>query len=185
MFSGPDDGRGLAVTGYVDNCVFSGNSGMPVFDDDRTNGPIDDIQYNSNRFYSTTFGAIVYRNVIPGIGDKNVNDLNSLVVTRANGTSTDKSLTSNISLGSEPIVGTILVVPHILSPNDINQDGYIGVAWSGGSATLDGIPIFGNTYVTTFHGPGEHTLSVGGVSFTAEVTELVPAIYLPLTIKSH
>ena len=47
---------------------------------------------------------------------------------------------------------------------------YLGYAWSGGSATLDGQAVSGNAGMSSA-GPGTHTLSVGGTDFTASISQ--------------
>ena len=52
---------------------------------------------------------------------------------------------------------------------------YLGYAWSGGSATLDGQAVSGNAGMSSA-GPGTHTLSVGGTDFTASISQApIPA----------
>ncbi len=103
ILAGPSEGQGLPVTGTISNSIFSSNIGLPIYDDDRTNGPINDVRYNGNQIYSTTFGTTVYTNSIAGQCCKTVAQLNSLVVARNNGTSTDKVSVNNTAPSSAPV----------------------------------------------------------------------------------
>ena len=79
LFTTGWDSYNLPATGTVSNSVISDNIGLPIFDDDRTNGPINDMRYNGNQIYSTTFGTAVYTDAL-GISGRTVAQLNSLVV---------------------------------------------------------------------------------------------------------
>lgn len=184
IFASPDTGRNLSVTGTIQNVVISNNVGLPIFDDDRTNGPINDLRYNGNQIYSTTFGNQVYTNSIAGLCCKTVAELNYLIVSRANGTSTDKSPSNNnVAPGSAPIVGAILAVPSLILQTNAKDDpappttAYLAYAWSGGSATLDGVPISGNSGLSSYTTTGVHTLSVAGTSFSATINQgIIPGL---------
>jgi hypothetical protein len=172
IFAAPDGGS-LPATGSVSNSIISSNIGLPIYDDDRTNGPINDVRYNGNQIWSTTFGASVYNN--PLSGTKTVAQLNSLVVNRANGTSTAKSQVANTALAFAPVVGAILAVPPAMLPVDAAGDpapptaSYLGYAWSGGTATLDGNAVSGNAGLSPAAGTGTHVLAVGGTQFSVPV----------------
>ena len=172
IYASPDGGS-LPATGSVSNSIISNNVGLPIYDDDRTNGPINDVRYNGNQMWSTTFGATVYNN--PLSGTKTVAQLNSLVVTRANGTSTAKSQIDNTALASAPLVGDIHAVPPAILPVNAAGDpappttSYLGYAWSSGSATFDMAAVSGNAGLSAATGTGTHVLSVGGTPFSAVV----------------
>ena len=177
IFAAQDDGRNHPATGVVQGSVISNNNGLPIYDDDRTNGPINDAHYNNNQFFDAGgTGAIIYSDSISGFSSKTVAQLNSLVVSRANGTSTDKAQVNNIALSTAPNVGKILAAPLQILSTAANGDSapptlaYLGYAWSGGSATLDGQAVSGNAGVSTA-GTGSHTLSVGGTNFTADISQ--------------
>ncbi|MFN8642843.1 MAG: hypothetical protein U0802_14775 [Candidatus Binatia bacterium] len=163
------------MNGTVSNSIISSNVGLPIFDDDRTTGPINDVRYNGNQIYSTTFGSTVYTDSVAGFCCKTTSQLNGLTVTRSNGASTDKSQTDNSLLASAPVVGALLAVPSdILAVNAVGDSAppttsYLAYAWSGGSATLDGSAVSGNAGLTPAAGTGGHTLVVGGTSFPTTV----------------
>ena len=175
IFTSPDDGRNLPVTGTVTNSVISNNIGLPIFDDDREPGPINDVRYNGNQIYSTTFGPSVYTDSLPFQCCKSVEQLNSLVISRSGGPSTEKSQVDNTALSTPPVIGTIFASPSdVLSEGAVGDAGspvaYLGYAWSGGSATLNGTPISGKAGWSVATGVGTHTLSVNGNPFTTNVS---------------
>ncbi len=162
------------VTGTISNSVFSDHIGLPLFDDDSAAGPINDVRYNGNDFFNTTFGASIYRNAIAGVHD--VASLNALVVTRNGGVaSTNKSQTNNTALGSEPVVGDLIGVPtKIINDVAVGDAGgsttsYLIAAWDGAGATLDGSSVSGGAVLQTT-GLGVHTLAVGGQNFLTTIT---------------
>ena len=182
IFTAPDDARNFPANGVVQTSIFSNNTGVPmILDDDRTNGPINDMQYNNNQFYDSSGvnAAIYYDPLSPWVPPngtfKSASELNSLVISRNNGTSTDKG-SSNTALSSAPKVGKILAVPSQILTTNANGDSapptlsYLGYAWSGGSTSLDGQAVAGNAGVSSA-GTGTHTLSVGGTNFTASISQ--------------
>jgi predicted outer membrane repeat protein len=179
VFSSGWDTYNLPATGSISSSVLSNNIGLAIFDDDRTNGPINDMRYNGNQFYATTFGSSVYTNAL-GISGYSVSQLNSLVVSRGNGTTTDKATTTNTALGSAPVGGILLGVPPVILPINAVGDSapptaaYLAYAWDGGSATLNGNAVSGNAGLTAAPGTGSHVLSVGGTPFS-DTIDLGPA----------
>ncbi len=175
VFATPDTGRNLAVGGNFSNNLFSKNVGMAIFDDDRTNGPINDVRYNGNQFYSTTFGANIYKNSITP--SYSASGLNNLIVTRANGTTTDKSSINNSALGSAPVVGFVLATPDgSLSLNAAGDDlppteSYVSYAWSGSSATLNSTSLNERAGAIPTTISGIYNLVVDGYLFNTSVAE--------------
>jgi hypothetical protein len=178
LFTAPMvNGRSLPVTGVIQGNLISNNNGQPFFDDDRTNGPINDVRYNNNQIYDARgVNAQIYTNSISGYCCSNLSQLNTLVIQRANRTITPKSQVPNISLSTPPSVGVLLAVPPQVLSENANGDpppptlAYLGYAWSGRSATLDGQAVSGNAGVSSA-GTGTHTLSVGGTDFTASISQ--------------
>ncbi|MEO8601337.1 MAG: hypothetical protein ABI629_02050 [bacterium] len=173
IYSTPDTTLNLPATGSVNNAIISGNIGLPLVEDDRTNGPINDMRYNGNQIYSTTFGANVFYNPISGL--RSVAQLNSLTVARSGAASTVKSQTANSNLGSAPLSGAIIAVPPDLLQGGAVDDAtppnpiYLGYAWSGGAATLNGSGVSGNFGFSAAAGTGTQTLSVAGTPFTDSI----------------
>ena len=169
IFASPMDGTTLNVDGVVENCLLSNNKGLPIFDDDRAYGPINDVRYNGNRIFHGNVDGIVYSDSLPGYSWKTVQELNNMVVVRANGTSTDKSQVANTPLDSPAITGALLAAPSKILAD--TYPAYLAYAWSGSSATLDGVPVSGNAGVSSTTQTGNHTLSIANQSFTDVVGE--------------
>jgi len=173
IFSAPFAGSygtasNLAVTGALSGSVLSRNVGMPICDDDRNPMPINAVRYLDNDFYNTTFGDHVYRH--SSAGSKTPSELNSLVITHSG---VDKG-SGNSWLSSAPVLGSLLAAPSRVLPVTAAGDSepstvsYLGYAWDGGSATLDGVGVSGGRG----WGPtssGTHTLDVAGTEFQATV----------------
>jgi hypothetical protein len=163
-------GFDLPVTGQVSSSVISLNTGMPIFDDDRNPSPVNAVRYNGNTFHNTTFSDRVYRHAF--VGSNTVSQLNSLVIAHSG---VDKATVANQWSSSAPVLGAIRAAPTAVLPTTAAGDptsttaSYLGYAWSGGNATLDGSPVaggigFGATSV------GTHVLNVDGQQFNATVT---------------
>jgi hypothetical protein len=180
IFSAPLDATygGFPVGGVVQNCTISNNTGLPIFDDDLTWGPINDVRYNNNNFYhSGSMDAIVYSDSIPSYGSKKVSELNTLVVNRANSNSTPKSQSPNTALASIPVIGGLFAAPGEILAKTASGDAQqsspavLGYAWSGASASLDGYNVTGGAGLQVTYQPGTHTLVVGGAPFSGQVAQ--------------
>jgi hypothetical protein len=79
-------------------------------------------------------------------------------------------------LGAAPLLGAIVAAPaqilNISAAGEANPStkSYLGYAWNGATATLDGITLGGNTGVSETV-VGTHTLAVGGNNFVATVSQ--------------
>jgi predicted outer membrane repeat protein len=162
-------GFNLPVTGNVSSNTLSLNIGMPVFDDDRSPSPINAVRYNGNSFHNSTFSDRIYFHSM--IGSHTVSQLNSLVVSHSG---VDKATVNNQWSSSAPILGAIRAVPPKILPTSAPGDAstattsYLGYAWSGGNATLNGNPVAGGIgYAAATE--GNHTLNVDGQQFSASV----------------
>jgi predicted outer membrane repeat protein len=173
IFSAPTEsafpGIDLEVSGVVASSVFSLNIGMPIFDDDRNPSPVNAVQYNANTFHNSTFSDKIYRHSM--VGSKTVSELNSLVIGHSG---VDKATINNQWNSSAPVLGAIRAAPTAILPTTAAGDpastteAYLGYAWSGGSASLDGSTVSGGIgYGATVI--GLHTLDVEGQPFTATV----------------
>ncbi len=164
----------IEVTGTVSNSLFSNNTGLDIWDRDQAAGPINDLRYNSNTFFNDSYGDLVYRDNIQGPA-VDASGLNALVVTRNGGVpSTDKSQVANSQLATPAVIGAILAVPPQIHSNAASGEAgptasYLGFAWSGASATVDGSSVSGNTGLQTAT-TGTHTLNVGGQTFQDSLT---------------
>ncbi|HYG64791.1 MAG TPA: right-handed parallel beta-helix repeat-containing protein [Thermoanaerobaculia bacterium] len=157
--------RARNVAGVVSNTLFSDNAGVPVFDIDPQSGPINDVRYDGNQFFSS---RPVYVNTLtdPGRQGSSVAQLNALVVSRPGRPSTDKSLVANQQLNAAPRVGDLVAVPPGVPVGAPSSPGnaFLAYAWTGGrSATLNGQALSGRSGVMEV-APGTYTLAVDGVT---------------------
>ncbi len=152
VYSGPQDGAGLGAGGVVRNSLFVENSGLAIFDDDRTDGTgfYNTVTYENNDFFETAFGSTIFRNTVEGLAD--VAGLNAMVVDRGGGNTTDKApLNDNTELGTAPTVGALLAVPPGIIDTVAGGDpetateSFLAYAWCGDCAELDGAGLGSNT----------------------------------------
>ncbi len=180
MHSGVLLSPAVGATGTIANSAFSSSIGLPISEGDQHNGPINDIRYNGNTFFNNTFGGDIFRNGLAGAAT--AAELDSLVVTRTGAANTDKSQVNSITAGSAPVMGALLAAPlaiiNLVAADDLasSTESFLGYAWSGASATLDGGAIGGGAAAFQSTGVGTHTLTVGGTEdFLATVnTGAVP-----------
>lgn len=155
------------ITGTVAGSVFSGNVGMTIRDVDTDEGPINDLRYDGNRFFATTFGDRVYAHNLNARAGISPAGLNGLVVNRGNGTSTDKSQAANTRATSAITAGGLLAVPPSL-PTPVAAagapDAFLAFAWSGGSATLGGQPLADRVGLDPVAAAGGFSLRVDGAT---------------------
>ncbi|HSX61396.1 MAG TPA: hypothetical protein VLF18_14435 [Tahibacter sp.] len=152
------------ATGIVRNSVMSNNSGAAaVLDYDANAAPFNLMQYaansifpNSTAFYSNAFTTA-----------QTVAQVNSLTL---HGQA--KAPTPNTGLASAPAVVALRTVPSKTLPTYAIGDpaqptaSFAAYAWSGGSASLDGVPVSGNLGLTSV-AAGVHQLTVGATSASA------------------
>ena len=198
IFGAPDESTGVSLTGSMANSVISNTSdrGLLIFDDDRQGSPsmpYNDLRYNGNTIFDRSQGALVYRDPLAG-ASKTAVQLNSLVINRTGGTpSTDKSQVNNSNPSSAPVVVSIAAAPSVVLPAGAVGDtagateAFVGFAWTGGSATLNGSPVSGFTGLSEVS-VGTHVLDVSGAQATATVSSAeAPAatlIAVPAAISS-
>ncbi len=173
MFVAPLENWGVdqldfPITGTVADSVLSRNVGMPIFDDDRNPQPINAVRYNNNDFNNATFGSKVYRHNTAQ--SKTPSELNTLVIPHSG---VDKGF-GNGWLSTAPELGALLAVPpRILNltavgdPESVTRS-YLGYAWDGGNATLDGTALSGG-YGWGPTSVGTHNLWVQSNQFQAIV----------------
>ncbi len=197
IFTGPDPSRGLPVTGEVRNCLIANNFGQPIFDDDRTNGPINTVRYNNNQIHTLLPNGIAYTNSIAFQCCKTVEELNQLVIQRENGTATDKATVDNISLSTALSAGMLLMLRE--TPTLSLRETYrLAYAWTGGQATLDGAGLSARGGVVECQaectptirsadtaGKRVHVLEVDGRQYTVEIQLLDREIFLPHIVRAH
>lgn len=168
----------LDVTGVVSNNIFSAHVGREIDELDNAAGPINDLRYNGNQFFSNPVNAAVFSNQLEGA--HTAPSLNSLVVVRNGGVgNTDKSTVANPALGSQPRLGALVAAPpeilleHAVSDSVPGGETFLGFAWSaagGTSVQLFGAPLAATSGLETA-GSGVHTLEVGTTDFLASTAD--------------
>jgi len=159
-------GFDLPISGVLALSTLSLNTGIPIFDDDRNPSPINGMRYNGNTFHNTTFSDRIYRHSM--VGSKTVSELNSLVLVHSG---IDKGANNQWS-SSAPVLGVLRAAPSKILPTvaagdpGSSTEAYLGYAWSGGSAILDGSTVNGGIGFETA-AVGSHTLNVSGQDFVA------------------
>lgn len=138
----------LDMLGSVEDSVFTDNIGLPIFELDANSEHAcqcaNRVTYDDNAFYNTTYDDDVFRNNLVA-GAHTVEELNSLVVDRGSGDTTDKSPLGNNVADVEPItVAEAVAAPVALltdrasGASPISTESYLGWVWNGGCAELDG-----------------------------------------------
>jgi hypothetical protein len=156
-------GTPLEVTGFVRNNMFSGNSGIPIWDWDFAAGPANRIVYDNNDFFGSN--GLAYKNSL--LSDMNASDLNSAVVVRDGGVgNTDKSpANDNLQLGSEPLLAFAMAAPDSIHPG---RNSVYAWAHNGTSATRNGQSLAGSA--GTLNSPnGSYTLNVDSQEISTEI----------------
>jgi predicted outer membrane repeat protein len=174
------------ITGIIQNCVISANSGGPatIYDGYSATAPFNRLQYSSNKIYPSDSSAFF----IDSIGSRSVQDINAMTLTLGDRSQVTKSPIPNTALTSPASIGAILMVPQMTlstgAPGEtFPLPAYLGYASSGGTPSLDGAAVrstFGvvQTFVNTVH-----TLTVAGSSFvTTPLTGLARNISTRLPV---
>ena len=165
------------VSGVVSQTIFSQNAGLPVWDADSGGpGPVNTVQYNGNELFNTTYGDKIYVDTFadPGRSGFDVGSLNALIISRGGGPSTVKSAVANQALAAAPVGGSLRAMPATGSPSSRSAP-FLAYAWTGGSATLNGVPLPLHDGLIEGAAPGAYTLVVDGqVVAAATVTANAP-----------
>jgi predicted outer membrane repeat protein len=167
IFSIPflDGGRSRNVEGVISNSTFSENPGLPVLELDSTNGAVNALRYDGNRFSSTLFGDRVYLNPLADANGLSVPALNGLTVYHGGLGATRKSQVPNSQVFA-PREGSLRIVP---SPNSVGAGApaptasLLAYAWSGGSAQIGTLPLPQKAGLLEV-APGRYTLAVDGAA---------------------
>jgi hypothetical protein len=158
---GPGDAGGV-----VAQTVFSQNAGLPVWDVDSGGaGSVNSVQYDGNELFNTTYGDRVYVDTFadPGRSGLDVGGLNALVIRRAGGNTTVKATVPNQALAAAPAAGSLAAIPPAGSPSSRSAP-FLAYAWTGGAATLNGVPLPLHDGLIEGAAPGAYTLVVDGVA---------------------
>jgi predicted outer membrane repeat protein len=158
---GPGD-----ASGAVAGSSFSQDLGLAVWDVDSGGAsPVNTLQYNGNDFFETSFGDRVYVDTFtdPSRSGFNVGGLNSLAVVRNGGPTTVKAPVPNRALGAAPAAGSLVAIPATGSPSSRSAP-FLAYAWTGQSATLNGVPLSRHEGLIEGAAPGGYSLVVDGVT---------------------
>lgn len=156
------------MNGLIQNCVFSNNSGgATIYDGEGypSTGPFNRLQYSSNLFFGASH--VLYSDVA---GSNTVPQLNTLRMSRPDGSVTVKAPAANTVPTSAPVVGALLMVPKtVLQSGAVGEPVPIAAdlvyAFNGAGASLDGATLSNPANVVPTSVDGVHTLIVGGASF--------------------
>jgi hypothetical protein len=150
------------VGGLVSASVFSEDIGIPLWDVDPANGPFNEMRYDNNQFYASSFGSATYFNSSAAQGGADIATLNNLVVFHSGRPALDKG-NGNSPLFSLPQLGTLLASPPSLGIGAPAATAtFVAYAWSGGFASLSGQPLASKAGLLPVTTAGVQTLSVNG-----------------------
>ncbi len=173
FFAGPDEALGLGPSGTISDTLFSHDSGISIFDDDRANGPNNAMRYNGNTFAEPSFAGPIYHDNLSS--PWTVDQLNTGMIRRSNGSQTVKSTVNNISLSSASALGIFQAAPAKYLPTAAAGDPpqsapvFYGYAWDGSSAQMNGAALAEHSGVVVASTPASPILTVGGSQFKLTV----------------
>ncbi len=153
------------LTGEVATTVLADLVGTAIVEGDYHNGPINDVKYRANDFDAAA-GTNVFSNSL--VGSKTLSALNTLTVVRSGAADTQKFVSGALnSTVSAPDLGALIGVPAWRFPaapptESAPSTAFLGFAWNGSAATLDGAPLGSSTFGVSPGGAGSHALVVGG-----------------------
>ena len=185
LYISPMRSESLDATGSVTNSVFSDNEGLPIYESDvLASDPCNcanRVTYEGNRFFNSTYEDDVYWNNLVS-GSRTAEELNTLVIDRGSGDTTEKSLldTNVGEVESIPVAELRLAPGAVLVDNSTGNSpaptqSMLGWVWNGGCAELDGVGLDPVTERTGFFSAstGAHGLSVwsgGACSGLADIS---------------
>jgi hypothetical protein len=159
----------------VSGALFAGNAGLPIYELDNSGQPLNAMRYDGNTFFGSPFGSIVFSNPLTAQGRKgtSVSQLNSLVVPHGFAGAVDKSVVGNQQAFVPPRFALLVAAPARpwrVGPEGDEEPAWLGFAWSGGSAALDGAPLAAPRGLLPA-APGGHQLSVDGTVASVATVE--------------
>jgi predicted outer membrane repeat protein len=171
------------MTGVIENCLISNNSGGPaIYDGDSyLGGPYNRLQYNGNTFFDADPSPVFNDRV----GYLSIQQFNGLKLVRADSTTTVKAAVANISSTNPAVIAALLMGPRQIATSGAPGEtvpipAYLGYAAGGGTPVLDGSAKGSTAAVVTTNSDGVHTLAVG----TAQVsTQPVPATAVNISTR--
>lgn len=149
------------ITGVIQNCLFLNNSGQTtIYDGDRSSAPFNRLLYNGNKVFPAT--TAFYSDMA---GSKTLAQLNSLVISRPDGSQTTKSTSPNSDGTSAMPTGAVLMVPPTIplagAPGEtLPLPAYVAYA-ANPSATLDGVVQTNDAGIVPAYQDGVHSLTAG------------------------
>jgi hypothetical protein len=184
---GADAGSGAIppndITGVIQNCVISNNSGGPatIYDGFRTAAPFNRVQYNANKIYPSDSSAFF----IDTVGSRSVADINAMTLTLADRSSVVKAPVPNDALTAPQPIGAILMVPQMTAgvgaPGEtLPLPAYVSYASSVNTPTLDGTAMRNPSDVIQTFNNNAHNLTVGANTFS---TTPVPGLALNISTR--
>ena len=105
----------------ISSKCWTNNTGLPIYDNDHNDGPINNVRYDGNTIFSDTFGEVIYTNSLPDYCCQSLSELNGLVIERSNGISSDKVIDPNELVETLPVVGDIMAVPTLLITGNTDE----------------------------------------------------------------
>jgi len=172
------------MTGAIQNCIISNNSGGPatIYDGYRTSAPFNRLQYKANQIYPSDHSAFF---LDPPLGGQSVAQVNALTLTFGDNSTCVKAPVANMAGTSASITGAILMVPPKTfssgAPGEpVPIPSFLGYASSSGTPLLDGAPQSSSSGVVPTTVNTSHTLAVGTISLS---TVPPPAIALNISTR--
>lgn len=159
---------GTDITGTISTCLFSGaTTGGRIYDGAGTDKrPYNLLAYSANQFFPSTDAY-----VSDILSDTDVAGLNNFVVKFSDGSTFKKAPIDNVALTALPAAGQILGyrinAPVVGDPSGkVAEQNFVAFSATT-SCSVDGSSQSSNDGMISV-GPGSHTLSVGGQTFTAQ-----------------
>jgi hypothetical protein len=160
----------MDMTGTIQNCVISNNTGSPasIYDGYRASAPFNRLQFKGNQIFPSDQSAYFFDSPI---GNRTVAQVNALTLTFGDNSTCVKAPVANSALGSAAVTGAILMVPSTTSASGAPGEAlpipaFIGYTSSAATPVLDGTPQTGRSGVVQTSINAIHTLVVGSNSFT-------------------
>ena len=159
----------MDMTGAIQNCVISNNSGSSatIYDGYRASAPFNRLQFKANQIFPSDQSAFFFDTPI---GNRSVAQVNALTLTFSDNSTCVKAPVANTALGSAAITGAILMVPATTSSSGAPGEtlpipSFLGYTSSAGTPLLDGAPQPSSSGVVPTSVNAIHTLAVGSSSF--------------------
>ncbi len=173
LFIAVMDERYLDAVGNVKSNVFSKNDGLPIYDRDNINYPINQVTYNYNQFYTDTFQDYsVYTNSNPNYCCNNVSKLNELTIVRNNNIPSTKKGSSNTLLNSPYVYGLIRQYPPLIRSGQSFVFPRVVFGWGGANGYLNDQSVEGKWGIITATPQQEYILRVGDKSYSVNINAI-------------